>query len=259
MSIVIPTEAGFRFASQGHLIDADGERLTAWVERHVHKDKHLAWVLGNFVEADNANSNGHIFALKDLESTAVHTVAHKPLNMLHHENYIVGSFAGAEMVYPEVPADSTDQADDQNGHPYMEALAAMWRHIYPDEHSMLEKAQKQGSLFFSMEATAESLTFVDYDNLTVPYMGRQDKSYPTQDVTTPRVLNNPHFGGGAIIIPPVRPGWSRADIKSLDSFISLQPAVSESVFAGIEQAFPHLEQGDWERMMQQLVALSLTD
>lgn len=256
MSVSVETATGFRFATRGFLLGADSDRMTAWAEKHVHRDPDLAWVLGNFVEADNANSNGHIFTLGDLTETAVHTVAHKPLNMLHHENYIIGAYAGAEMIHPG-PAAATETADEENGHPYMEALAAMWRHIYPNEHRALEKAQKEGTLFFSMEASAESLTFVDFNNLTLPYMGRYHDSYPTKDPRTPRVLNKPHFGAGAIIIPPVRPGWNKADVKALDSFITDQPSAAEAVYAGLVDEFPHLDQSRWETMMGQLLGLAL--
>ncbi len=254
MTLIIPTESGFRYAAKANLVGEDDSRMVAWVEKFVRKDRDLAWVHGNFVEADNANNNGHIFPLKDLEEASVHTVVGKPLNMLHHENYIVGAYAGAEMVYPE--ASGAEQADDSNGHPYMEALAGMWKHIYPDEHRMLQKAQAEGSLFFSMEAVAETLTFVDYNNVTVPYMGRSHDSYPTKDLTAKRILNKPHFSGGAIIIPPVRPGWSKADIKALDSFIEKQPSVAEAIFAGLETELPHLGQPQWELMMKQLITIA---
>lgn len=254
MTVIVPTDSGFRYATQANLIGDDDERMVAWVEKFVRKDRDLAWVHGNFVEADNANSNGHIFPLKDLEDASIHTVVGKPLNMLHHENYIVGAYAGAEMVYP-----AKEQADDQNGHPYMEALAGMWKHIYPDEFRLLQKAQGEGSLFFSMEAVAESLTFVDFENVTVPYMGRSHDSYPTKDLTARRILNKPHFSGGAIIIPPVRPGWSKADIKALDSFIEKQPSVAEAVFANLQSEAPHMNQNDWEMMMKQLITIAVSD
>lgn len=242
--MIFETDTGVRFASRAHLLEPDGERMTAWAERYVRKDPHLAWLLGNFVEADNANDNGHIFPLDDLVKNGVKTVAHKPLNMLHHENYIVGAYAGAEMMYPK------DTAADGDNRPFMEALAAMWKHIYAEEFQLIERAQKDGALFFSMEASADTLTFVDHDNITVPYMGRSHDSYPTQDVKAKRVLNNPRFGGGAIIIPPVKPGWSRADIKSLDALIREMPAVAEAVRAGFEQEAEHLSADQWDHMMR---------
>lgn len=258
MSVLVPTEAGFRFATPASLVGEDDQRMVAWIEKMVRKDRDIAWVHGNFVEADNANGNGHIFPLSDLEQEAVHSVTGKPLNMLHHENYIIGSFAGAEMVYPEA-TETKEAADEENGHPYMEALAGMWKHIYPEEHRLLQKAQGEGSLYFSMECIAESLTFIDYDNVTVPYMGRSHDSYPTKDLTARRILNKPHFSGGAIIVPPVRPGWSKADIKALDAFIEDQPSVSEAVFASIQTESPHLGQDEWEMMMKQLITIASSD
>lgn len=251
MSIILEGNQNLIVGGRMVVLGDPGNRLTAWAENYVRSDpSQLAWCLGRFVEADNPNGNGHIFPLKDLEDFGMGTIANKPLNMLHHENYIVGAYSAAEMIYP-----NKESADDVNGHPYVESLSYIWKHIYPDEFAAVQKAHAEGSLFYSMEASAETLTFVDY-GVTVPYMGRYHESYPTKDMKAKRILNKPHFGGGAIIIPPVRPGWSGADIKSLDAFLHEQPEAAEAVFDGLKEEFAHLQQDDWEHMMCQLVKLA---
>lgn len=248
--IIVPTDTGVRVGGAAHLVEGT-DRLTAWAERHVRRDPQLAWLIGNFVEADNPNGNGHIFALEDLKD-AVNTIPSKPLNLLHHENYILGAFAGAEMVYPTgETADSTPMPN-----PYVEALAVLWKHLFPEEFKMVEKAQKNGNLFFSMEAAPETLTFVDHAGVTVPYMGRQHDSYPTDDVLAKRILNKPHFGGGAIIIPPIQPGWNRADITSLSSFMEKEPDLAESIHAQIATEAPHMTPDQWDSLMLSLVKLA---
>lgn len=224
------------------LLDDSGDRLTAWAEKHVRKDPQLAWILGNFVEADNANSNGHIFPLDDLRDYSVATIEHKPLNMLHHEQYIIGAYAGGELLFP------TGEAADDNS-TIVEALSFMWKHIFHEEFALVQRAQKEGALFYSMEASAQELTFVDFDNKRVPYMGRTHESYPTKDLKAKRILHKPHFGGGAIIIPPVRPGWTHADIKQLDALVKERPELAESLYDGFQAEAPHLDAKTWEALM----------
>lgn len=248
-TFITDTETGMRVTTRAVLLDGANDRMTDWAEKHVRKDPQLAWILGNFVKADEANSNGHIFPLEDLKAHSVSTIANKPLNMLHHENYIVGAYSGGELLFPKETA-----AEDSTV--IVEALSFMWKHIFPEEYALIQKAQKDGSLFYSMEASASELTFIDFDNKRVPYMGRYHESYPTKDPKANRILHKPHFGGGAIIIPPVRPGWSEADIKSLDALVAAHPTVAEATYKGFEETAPHLDPKTWETMMLQVMEMA---
>lgn len=252
---IVERKDRFLLGASAHLVEDSKE--TAWAEKHVRQDKDIKWVLGNFVEATSPNENGHIFPLEDLKK-AVETIPHKPLNMLHHGNYIVGSFAAAEMIWPERSA-SEDAASV--GNPYVEALSAMWRNQFPVEFDLVEKAHKDGALYYSMEAIPETLNCTvdgcQFKENAVAYDGRTSDTY-CDHMNKPRgqkVLNKPHFGAGALIVPPVKPGWKRADINELSNLLNENQDEAEAVYAQVEKEFPHLTPKEWELYMH-LVILS---
>ncbi len=86
---------------------------------------------------------------------------------------------------------------------------------------MVQKAHKEGTLCCSMEAVPESLTCFEC-KATSPFKGRQHESYCdhlNSSPIAPKVLNKPHFSAGAIIIPPIRPGWSGAGVTEMAELI----------------------------------------
>lgn len=241
------SDTGFWIGCRARLIEDDDTNLKAWAEKHVRKDPDIGWILGNFVEADNANGNGHIFPLKDLAEYSVNTVAGKPLNMLHHQRYIVGAFAGGEMVTPPPMA-----ADMSTSNPTMEALSGMWRQIYREEYDIVARAHKEGTLFYSMEAwPTGGITCPDCTN-TYEFKGLQHDSYCAHlnaSRVSPKVLNQARFEAGAVIIPPVQPGWSNASVSELSALVQQHEEEAEKLYAGIETEFAHLDAAEWEQMM----------
>lgn len=240
-------ERNDRFVLGARAFLIDDSRELAWAEKHVRQDRDIKWILGNFVEANNANDNGHIFPLEDLK-IAQQTIPNKPLNMLHHGNYIVGAFAGAELLYPKDGEGAS--GDAPVGNPYVEALSAFWRHQFPEEYELVRKAHEEAALFYSMEAIPETLTCPEDGCKAhlVPYAGRQSDSYCAH-MNAPRgrkVLNKPHFGAGALIVPPVRPGWKRADINELSQILETHAEEFEMVTASEEST---AETKSWEGMM----------
>lgn len=244
---------------KGYLVGED-QRLKAWAEQHVRQDPDIGWILGNFVEADNYNSNGHFFPLADLESGGTDSVHMKPLNMLHHERYIVGAYSGGKLIYPtegtyakaDLAADLTAEGIER---PTMEALSAMWRKFFPDEYQLVMKAHKEGTLFYSMEAHPESLLCPECTN-TYPFAGIQHESYCAH-LNASRIskkhLNKPRFNAGAIIIPPVQPGWSQAQIRELAEKIAQDPDGAERLYSHFETEAPHLSSATWEQMMEMVL------
>lgn len=246
MSVLIENEGGILVGGRAILLD--DARECAWAEKYVRHDPDLKWVLGNYVEADNANDNGHIFPLDDLKASQA-TIFNKPLNMLHQYRRIVGNFAGAELLYP------MEQDAKASTKPYVEALAAFYRYYFPEEYKAIEEAHAEGSLFYSMEAVPKTLTCAEPGcDLEFAYRGRIHDSYCAhlQEPVARRKLNRPHFKGGAIIIPPVSPGWSGADIKELSELMA-QPA-AEAVYEACKEAAPHLSSQEWESVMFQFLA-----
>lgn len=248
MGIFVEGKQGFLLGGQAWLVEQ--EREFAWAEKHVVKNRSMAWVLGKYVEADNANDNGQIFALDEL-ADAQKTLVNAPLNLLHRPHYILGSFVASEMLYP------TGEAGDAAGqdHPYVEALAAMWRYYFPEEYLTLEKAHAEGTLFFSMECVPETLRCAGGCEQEYAYDGRTSPTYCAH-LNTPgakKSLIKPHFTGGALIIPPVRPGWKKADITELSSLLSERAVEAETAYNAISTEFAHLESSQWEQMMLTLL------
>lgn len=244
--LIVETDLGFVLGGRAFLLDADNER--AWAEPHLRVDPDISYLLGNYVEADNANDNGHIFPLEDLEANR-HSLIHKPLNMLHHSRYVVGSFVAQELIVPDDP-----QAASQ--FPVMEALAAFWRHNFPDEYQLVRKAHAEGTLFFSMEAVPEEVGCPEPDcGLVTKYVGPKDPSWCAH-MSAPggrKRLLSPRFNAGAIIVPPVRPGWKRADISQLSQLLKESGDVPQQVHDQLADEFDHLNPTAWEWMMTQLL------
>lgn len=250
--IVVPTDRGVTVGCSAGLIgepsDA-GVSVKAWAERYIRTDPDLRWVLGNYVEADNANDNGHIFPAADL-CTGQATLAGKPLNMMHREHYIVGCFAGAQLVSADgQPFTAAEVANDAIPPQLcVEALAGMWHSRFPEEFFQIKKAHSEGTLFFSMEAIPKSVSCPTCEH-TSPYAGLASDQYcgHMNGATGPKRLHNPTFNGGAIIIPPVRPGWQRADIKEISKL--MEDPLAEPVYAQVADETPHLGPQDWEAIM----------
>lgn len=250
--MIVPLEESVLSIATAALVDDADDVLKAWAERHIRRDSDIKWMLGNYVEADNANSNGHIFPLTDL-LVAQKTLAGKPLNMMHREHYIVGAFAGGQLVDetgaewsgPEgaVQVDARDSVR-------MEALAGLWHNRFPEEMFNITRAHKDGNLFYSMEAIPGEVGCPTC-NLRVPYAGSDSDTYCAEmrGPVGPKILYGSNFCGGAVIIPPVKPGWSRADITTISKLVRERPDEAEAIQAGFAAQAPHLSLEQWEQAM----------
>jgi len=264
--MITGTSTGLRVTATATLLDPDA-LPNAWAERLVRKDPDLRWMLGNYVEAGRANSNGHIFRLVDLPA-ALKTLHMKALNMLHKDQYTVGSFAGAQLldslggpltdeaVAEMVAAEGIPTADNVTDVlPYAEAVAGMWVQRFPDEYAAIKRANADGNLYFSMEAAPKDITCPTCD-LTTPWAGYESDTYCSEmQGLQPKILNEPSFGGGAVIIPPVKPGWGGADIKSIEAMIASHQVEAEQLYKLFAAQSPHLEPKEWEALMAQVLLL----
>jgi hypothetical protein len=240
-------DAADRIVLGGMLRVLPDDHEIAWAEKHLRVDPDIAWILGNFVEADAANDNGHIFPLDELKATAS-TLVHKPLNVLHQGRYVVGSFVANELIEP-----ATEAAGDEPQQPILEALAAFWRGNFPEEYELVKRAHSEGAAFYSMECIPEEIVCAaEGCGLRAKYVGRASDTYCAHlaDGRGAKRLIRPHFNAGAIIIPPVRPGWKRADINQLSQ---KDEQMMESVYAQLEHEMPHLDPKAWEWAMEQVM------
>jgi hypothetical protein len=240
------------WGTQAFLVD--DSRELAWAEKFVRKHPTLRYLIGRYVEAENANSNGHIFDLKQLES-AQHDIAHTPLNLLHRPNYIVGHYVAAELMFP------TEKADDTPTNPYVEALGVFYRYYFPAEFTMVENAHKDGQLYFSMECVPKSIVCEGVCGQEFSYDGRSSPTYCAHlnEAGAKRRLNNPNFTGGALIVPPVKPGWKRADITQLSALMAEHADEAERIYKEVKTEMPDMTAQQWEGTVHQLVVMAYAE
>jgi hypothetical protein len=257
--VIVSAGGRFLVCASAAVIEPD-DQLKAWVERHVRQDPDIRWIVGNYVEANEPNRNGHTFPVEEL-LTSQETLAGKPLNIGHREHYIVGSFAGAQLLHSTgdeyVATDPGVAASQDVSPPYVEALAGMWHRRFPEEFFNIRQAHSEGTLFFSMEAIPEEVSCPTCA-WRAPYAGLESDTYcgHMQGSVGPKVLHKPTFNGGAIIIPPLKPGWSRADITAISKLITESVDEAEQVHDAVAAAAPHADPRQWEAAMTQILVMA---
>lgn len=220
----------------------------AWVppvefERALSPNNFMMHMAGRFVGGEKANRNRAFWSLGDLEFGAP-TVAHGPLNWLHEGRHIIGSITDQKLIIP------TSEQAAEGFEPHIAAMSGIWRWIYPDEAEVIEQASDQGKLWYSMECVSNEVECVGEGGCGAK-VGYLDyiKNAPgscqhmKQRAGADRRFAEPTFLGGAVIVPPVRPGWADANASVMRQAASL----AEKAF---EQAGkPDMPAGDWERLM----------
>lgn len=185
---------------------------------------------GRFVEAEKANGNGAFWSARDLE-VGLPTVATGPLNWLHEERRIVGALSDAHLVQREAAAAS-------GLGPHITADAVLWRWLYPQEARIVERAADERKLWYSMECVSPEVACVG-DNgcgAQVPYLDALQRSGAAcqhmRERSASRRFVDPVFQGGAIIVPPVTPGWASADltvVREAASALESTPWLSQNL------------------------------
>lgn len=148
-------------------------------------------------------------------------------------------------------------ASDAGLNAYVEALGVFWRHYFPEEFALVEAAHAEGKLYYSMECIPSQIQCAGANGCgeTFQYAGRVSETYCAhlKDGVSDKHLINPHFTAGAILVPPVRPGWSNADIHSL---VAKHAELAENIYDGVVADMNHLAPKEWEILMAQLLALA---
>jgi len=256
--VVVEGQDRFFLGARATLIENDREVANEWAAKHVVSNPAYAWVLGKFVEADRANKNKQYFPLDELQM-ARPSITNAPMNINHNTRRVVGSFVATEMVYP-----TTEEADEEPLNPYIENLGVFWKFYFPEEYREVQLANAEGGLFYSMEAIPESISTIggSDDEKLYPYEGRTSENYPDEinnREVEALVLHKPHFTAGALILPPEKPGWSRADARQIAGLMKERMHEAELAYEGIKSAFPHLDADDWEGMMAELLVVAGSD
>lgn len=208
--IIIAGPTSVTIATQASVVVEDREVAWAAAKEQIQTRPDMGWLVGRYLCTDVANENGHTFRLADIE-TAYQRIIHTPLNMLHRATHVVGTYVAADLIRAEAMAASRD---GETAH--VEALAAVWRLPFPGEWDTITKANEEGTLYYSMEAIPKSVTCPTCA-VTAKYAGPASDTYCEHMATAggPKILDDPLFVGGAIVVPPARPGWRHADITEL--------------------------------------------
>lgn len=168
-----------------------------------------------------------------------------------------GNPMGDGEVCPSCSAYSAAKAAGVEFNPYIEALGVFWKHYFPEDYALVEDAHATGRLYFSMECIPAQIQCAGGDGCgqTFEYAGRQSKTYCAHlnDHVSDKFLIDPHFTAGAILIPPVKPGWTHADVHSL---VAQHEQLAERIHDGIKGDMGHLDPAQWESLMGELLVLA---
>lgn len=281
MTTWIEGKHGFLLGAQAQLIEEGREIASSWATPYVVHNPAHRYVIGRFVEADRANNNRQKFTLEGLQMGRP-TITHAPMNMNHAPKHVVGAYIATELIYPtdEVAAAVGEPCPTcgtpiASGHevcmnciaalekaaislnPYIESLAVLWKHYFPEEHAVIEAAHAEGRLYFSMECVPQEIQCTGEGGCGAQfaYDGRKSTTYCShlQETSSDKLLIKPHFTAGAILVPPVRPGWSHADVHSLVAAYGDQ---AEELYEDIKADLSHLSSQEWEGLMVELLTLA---
>lgn len=254
------TEVGQRliFTNQARIVRAHDDvsvDLAAATNYDLEKSNpYLKWIVGDFVEADNPNSNTQFFTLGDL-ALGDYSIKYSPLNILHKQTTPVGFFLSTRTI----DLTGNDNAATQ-GTAKIEALSAMWSHVFPFEAALIDQADEMGALFYSMECRGTHLHCAGSDGCdkSFDYMAVEDHCQHLKERTSVRHIVNPTFRGGALIIPPSSPGWKNATAHVFqDAEIRDQARryaqLTDTAFTQVNTAGSDLSPGAWETLMAQIV------
>lgn len=240
---LVRTEETFR--------DAAAETLTDWsVSSLTETNPFLQWISGDFVESDKPNSNKQFWTAGDLE-LAEYSIKYAPLNMVHKMRQPIGFFAATKTVRLDKAAEDERLK--------IQALSGLWTHIFPFEAAQAEAADEAGLLFYSMECRGTHLTCAGDEGCgeTFEYLAVESHCEHLLERSSIRHIVNPTFRGGALIVPPVRPGWQEAHASVLSDAV-MQEAASyaeqnEAQYKMLNEQGADLSAVAWEQLMGMIV------
>lgn len=258
MTVVVEGKNSFFLGTSAILVPDDREVASNWASKHIRNNPAIKWVLGRYAEADNPNRNKQYWSLDQLRMAAP-TIANGPMNMLHRPRNVVGTLVAAEMIYPAYGEnEEVEAASVQN--PYIEALGAFWKYYFPQEYAVVEMAFNEGSLYYSMECVGDAITCAGEDGCgeKFPFMGAKSETYceHLNHNISIKEIDKPHFLGGALIVPPERPGWAKADVRELSSLIKAHQDEAEKVYNSVRDEFQDLDEAQWEATMLSIMKLA---
>lgn len=218
----------------------------------------VKWIAGSYVESDNPNANGQFWTAQDLEF-GEYSIKYAPLNMLHKVNRPVGFYLATNKVFD---GDSSDEASAKKGPFKIDALSGVWSHIFPFESALIDQANDKNLLFYSMECRSEEITCAGQNGCgqTFKYNEVASHCVHLKERASIRHLVKPTFRGGALIIPPVKPGWKEASAQVAMDAVYEEAAKyaeeTEQVYQSAKADGANLSPGDWESLMASIMQLT---
>lgn len=196
------------------VVHADSGRtvISAPLREVALKNEGFMYLRGRFVEADSPNGNGALWTTEDLQLGEA-SVAGGPLNWLHQEQKIIGTLLDGQLVMSEREGASQGIGNHIVSH------AAVWRFLFPREADTIERAAADNGAYYSMECLSRQVACVDAPGRPgcgevfsyADYDAKKACSH-LNDRSSIRRFVDPLFLGGAIIVPPVQPGWAQAEV-----------------------------------------------
>lgn len=237
------------FTAPAHTFRAADEIPAELAEEWGRQSKanpYFMWVQGRFVEAEQANQNGALWSTGDLEFGEM-GVRHGPLNWLHQGKKVIGTIADGRLISPA--AVQTASAE----RPFIAATAAIWKWLYPDEARDVEQASADGKLFYSMECVAEQIQCAGANGCGQSFDYLKAVTDPSsvcghvRERSSSRRMVNPSFLGGAVIVPPLSPGWRGASATVVQQAASMAEATHAANLGGMSAS-------EWEGLMAAVLA-----
>ena len=157
----------------------------------------------------------------------------------------------AEETHAEGPQGRAEHAAAA-ARPYIAATAAVWKWIYPGEAADLQRASDARRLYYSMECVAERVQCAGEAGCgeSFDYLAAMTDPASTcghiRDRSSSRRMVNPSFLGGAVIVPPVRPGWKDASASVMRQAAHLAEETASANSQGLTAS-------EWEALMAAVI------
>lgn len=203
----------------------DGKRL----------NPQFVWISGRYVQGDKLNRNGQFWTSDDLKE-GEYSIQYTPLNVLHEWQKPVGVFVETKMVHREA-------AGKGELLPEIQALSLIWASNFPQVADAARAAHAEGKLWYSMECLGSAKQCLTCDK-TFEWSAAKFCEHLEASAVAPRRLIDPVFQGGALIFPPVQPGWIEADIEEVaraaEQYADRIPQLPAGVDPAEQAALEHL-------------------
>ena len=230
-----------------------------WSVDTAEANPYLKWITGRYVESGKANQNKQFWTAGDL-ALAEYSIRWAPLNMIHKVRQPIGFYKSTKKVFADEEADQALEAKAKDFQ--IEALSAMWSHIFPFESALIDQADAQGKLFYSMECVGTHITCAGDEGCgqTFEYAKRGTHCEHLTERASIRHIVNPTFRGGAIIVPPINPGWSGATATVHEDALMHEAAkyaeASEAAYESLLEDGTDMKASEWEHLMATILSVS---